>query len=49
MSPIGWAVMENIALLAALCFLVWFTDSWWWALILLFMNSIKYNSAKEDT
>lgn len=47
MSPIGWAVLENIAILAAICFLVWFTESAWWALLVLGMNNIKYSSKKD--
>ena len=42
MSPLGWAVLENIAILAAICFLVWLTESAWWALLLFFMNNIRY-------
>lgn len=38
MTDWGWAVVENIALLAAMCFLVWFTDSVWWVLLLMFAN-----------
>lgn len=38
MSNFGWAVIENIAILAAICFLVWLTESGWWALLAMFMN-----------
>ena len=44
MSAWGWAIVENIALLAAMCFLVWHTDSAWWALLLIFLN---YRTTKE--
>ena len=39
MNDFGWAVIENIAILAAICFLVWLTNSYWWVLLVLFMNS----------
>lgn len=43
MSDIGWAVLENIVIVAAICFLVWLTGSAWWALLAVFLNhfSIK--------
>ena len=41
MTDWGWAVVENIALLAAMCFLVWLTGSGWWVLLLLFANVPK--------
>jgi len=41
MSDYGWVVIENISILAAICFLVWLTDSYWWALLVLFMNSTR--------
>ena len=40
----AWPFIENIALLAAICLLVWLTDSAWWALLLVFMNT--WRSAK---
>jgi hypothetical protein len=39
MSDIGWMVLENIAILAVICFLVWSTGSGWWVLLVLGMNS----------
>lgn len=33
-----WAFIENIAIFAAICFLVWLTKSGWWALMLFFCN-----------
>lgn len=44
MSDWGWAVLENIALLAAMCFLIWATNAYWWVLMLVFMN---YPSRKD--
>ena len=41
MTNFGWAFLENIALLAAICFLVWATGSSWWALMLVFLNYRK--------
>jgi hypothetical protein len=38
MTDYGWSIVENIALLAAMCFLVWLTGSGWWALMLLLAN-----------
>ncbi len=38
MSNYGWAIVENVALLTAICFLVWLTGSGWWALLLLLSN-----------
>ena len=38
MSNFGWAVIENIAILGAICFLVWLTESAWWVLLAMFMN-----------
>lgn len=35
------AYIENIAILAAVCFLVWATDSGWWALLMLWVNYPK--------
>jgi hypothetical protein len=32
---------ENVAIVAALCFLVWVTGSAWWALLLLLINYPK--------
>ena len=43
MSDLGWAVLENIAILAAICFLVWLTESAWWALLVIGMNTFKVN------
>ncbi len=45
MSNYGWLVLENIAILAAVCFLVWQTDSAWWVLLCGFMNYIKKEKA----
>ena len=39
-----WAALENIAILAAICFLVWVTGSGWWALLMLFCNTPKSQS-----
>jgi len=44
MNNWSWAVLDNIAVLAAMCFLIWLTDIYWWALLLLF---IKYPTTKE--
>lgn len=33
------AVIENIVLILAMCFLVWLTGSGWWCLMLLGCNS----------
>jgi hypothetical protein len=41
MNNLGWAVLENIALLAASCFLIWLTGSGWWVLLLMFMNQFR--------
>jgi hypothetical protein len=41
MSDIGWAVLENIVIVCAICFLIWLTNSYWWALFILFGNSFK--------
>jgi len=38
MSDFGWAVIENIALITAVCFLVWLTNNGWWALLCLGLN-----------
>lgn len=32
------AVCENIAIISAICILVWLTGSGWWALMLLLIN-----------
>ena len=39
MSDYAWSVVENIVVLIAMCFLIWLTDTYWWVLLLLFMNS----------
>lgn len=39
MSRTAWLVLENIALLAAMCFLVWATGNGWWCLLALFLNT----------
>jgi hypothetical protein len=36
-----WLIIENIALFATMCFLIWLTSSSWWALLLLLMNYRK--------
>jgi hypothetical protein len=41
MDKVNWLVVENIAVLIAVCFLVWATGSGWWWLLLLFMNTTK--------
>ena len=41
MTDYGWSIVENIALLVAMCFLVWLTGSGWWALMLLWANYRK--------
>lgn len=33
-----WAYIENIAVLAAVCFLVWATKNGWWCLLLAWVN-----------
>ena len=38
MTKLGWLVLENIALLAAGCFLCWYFESGWGALLFLVMN-----------
>jgi hypothetical protein len=38
MTDKKWPIIENIAILAAVCFLVWATGSGWWALLMLGMN-----------
>jgi hypothetical protein len=43
MTDYGWLVLENVALLGAMCFLVWLTGSYWWVLLLLFTNLPKKN------
>ena len=48
MSAYGWAVLENIAILAAICLLVWLTGSGWWALLTLFMNIRRDKGVKND-
>ncbi len=41
MSDVAWAVLENIAILSAICFLVWLTSSGWWVLLVLLCNRFK--------
>jgi len=36
-----WAFIENICILAAVCFLVWLTGSGCWVLLTLMANSPK--------
>ena len=38
MNDKSWLIIENIAILVAVCFLVWATGSGWWALLILGMN-----------
>lgn len=33
-----WAYAENIAIVAAMVFLVWLTGSGWWGLLMLWLN-----------
>lgn len=40
----AWLYIENIAILAAICFLVWLTGSGWWALLLLACNTTTARS-----
>ena len=49
MSDLGWAVLENVAILAAICFLVWLTESAWWALLVLGMNNFKITKNATGT
>jgi hypothetical protein len=41
MSNYGWSVLENIALIAASCFLYWYTDSLWSFLLLTLSDSVN--------
>lgn len=42
-------VIENIALIAAMAFLVWATSSGWWVLLCLFGNSSSAIRAQYKT
>ena len=48
MSDWAWAVVENIAVLVAICFLVWLTGSGWWALLVLFINTPTKKEKAND-
>jgi hypothetical protein len=41
MHKVNWSVIENIGIVAAICFLLYATDTGWWWLLLLFMNTTK--------
>ena len=47
MTNYGWAILENIAILAAICFLVWASESAWWGVLVLFMNTTRAK-VKDD-
>jgi hypothetical protein len=38
MTNLGWMVLENIAILMTICFLCWYFDTGWWALLILALN-----------
>lgn len=40
-SNFGWTIVENVVTISAMCFLVWLTDSGWWALLMLNCYSPK--------
>ncbi len=48
MSSFGWMVIENIAILASVCFLVWLTGSGWWVLMAMFMNMRTYKKGENN-
>ena len=39
MTDFAWAVIENIAILCAACFLIWLTGSGWWILLCVLCNT----------
>lgn len=41
-----WAHLENIAILAAMCFLVWLTGSPLWCLLSFLFNFPRLNGGK---
>ncbi|CAB4125560.1 hypothetical protein UFOVP58_169 [uncultured Caudovirales phage] len=46
MSPISWAVLENIALFILVGFLCWFFNSGWAVLLLLTLNTFNIKEMK---
>jgi hypothetical protein len=38
MTNLGWMVLENIVILMTVCFLCWYFDTGWWALLILVLN-----------
>ena len=35
---LGWLILENIAILICMGFLIWYTENQWWWLMLLMLN-----------
>jgi len=46
-SDIIWYTIENIAILVAICFLVWLTGSAWWVLLVFLMNMTTERKTKN--
>ena len=40
-STLKWLIIENIAILSCMCFLIWYTENQWWGLMLLMLNTCK--------
>lgn len=46
-SDMIWYTIENIAILVAICFLVWLTGSAWWVLLVFLMNMTTERKTKN--
>lgn len=46
-SDMMWYTIENIVILAVICFLVWLTGSAWWVLLVFLMNVTSERKTKN--
>ena len=42
-----WYTIENIVILAVICFLVWLTGSAWWVLLVFLMKVVSERKTKN--